>query len=75
MFLMELRTLLLLLLLNNAAEYEIYFFSSKFNVISRQVSLDLLLGVSAGIYQRALVDESGMTVLGWRRTVGQKWSQ
>jgi hypothetical protein len=34
--------------------------SVKFTAISRQFSPDLLLGVSAGIFQTALVDESGM---------------
>jgi hypothetical protein len=33
---------------------------SKFTAISRQDFSDSLLGVSAGIFQRALVDESGM---------------
>jgi hypothetical protein len=33
--------------------------SAKFTAISRQVSPASLLGVSAGYYQRALVDESG----------------
>jgi hypothetical protein len=32
----------------------------KFSVISRQVPPTLLLGVSAGICQRFLVDESGL---------------
>jgi hypothetical protein len=36
--------------------------SAKFTAISRQLSPDLLLGVSAGICQRGLVDESGMII-------------
>jgi len=47
-------------MLKNPAEYERDILSAKFTVISRQVSPDSLLGVSAGICQRALVDESGM---------------
>jgi hypothetical protein len=34
--------------------------STKFTVISHQVSPALILGISAGIFQRALVDEAGM---------------
>jgi hypothetical protein len=34
--------------------------SAKFTAVSRQVSLALLLNVSAGYCQRALVEESGM---------------
>jgi hypothetical protein len=44
----------------NPAEYERDISSTKFTAISHQVSLDLLLGVFAGICQRVLVDESGM---------------
>jgi hypothetical protein len=40
---------------------------AKFTAISREVYPDLLVGVSAGICQRALADESGMI-----RT--QKWT-
>jgi hypothetical protein len=36
------------------------FLSAKFTAISRQVCPDSLLGVCAGICQRAVVDESGM---------------
>jgi hypothetical protein len=46
----------------NPEKYERYILSAKFDVLSRQVSPDLLLGVSASICQRALVDESGMII-------------
>jgi hypothetical protein len=39
------------------AEYERDIPLTKFTTISRQVSSDLLLGVSAGYYQRGLADE------------------
>jgi hypothetical protein len=42
------------------AQYEIDNSSAKFTAISRHVSPDSLLGVSAGICHRALMDESGM---------------
>jgi hypothetical protein len=42
--------------------YERYISSAKFTAISCQVCPHLLLGVSAGILQRALVDESGMII-------------
>jgi hypothetical protein len=47
-------------MLKNLAEYERDILPEKFTAISRQVSPDSLLGVSAGIFQRALVDESKM---------------
>jgi hypothetical protein len=47
-------------MLKNSAVYERDILSAKFTAISRHVSPDSLLGVSAGICQRALLDESGM---------------
>jgi hypothetical protein len=47
-------------MLKNPAEYERIASSAKFAVISHQLSLASLPGVSAGHCQRALVDESGM---------------
>jgi hypothetical protein len=44
-------------MLKKPAEYESDTSSEKFKAISRQVSPALLLGVSAGYRQRALVDE------------------
>jgi hypothetical protein len=41
------------------AEYEREISSAKFTAMSRQVSPDSQLGISVGICQRALVDESG----------------
>jgi hypothetical protein len=46
--------------LKNPVKYETYFSSAKFTTICCQVFSEFLLGVYAGIYQRALVDESGM---------------
>jgi hypothetical protein len=45
--------------LKNPAEYERDISSSKFIAISRQVTPDSLLGVSAGVCQRSVVDKSG----------------
>jgi len=45
------------------AEYERDTSSPKYTAIFRQVSSPLLLGVSAGYCQRALVDESGMITI------------
>jgi hypothetical protein len=45
--------------LQNLAEYERDILSAKFIVITRLVSPDSLLGVSSGICQTDLVDESG----------------
>jgi hypothetical protein len=42
--------------------YERHTSSENFIAISRQVSPDSLLGVNAGIWQTAQVDESGMTI-------------
>jgi hypothetical protein len=47
-------------MLKNPEKYESDILSAKLTAISRQVSLDLLLGVSAGTCQRALVDVSEM---------------
>jgi hypothetical protein len=47
-------------MLKNPAEYERHISSAKIAAISSQVSLDLLLSMSAGICQRALVDKSRM---------------
>jgi hypothetical protein len=47
-------------MLKNPAEYEREISSAKFTATYHQVSPDLLLGVSAGICQTALVDESGI---------------
>jgi hypothetical protein len=47
-------------MLKKPAEYERNVSSAKFATISRQVSPDSLLGVYAGICQRALVDKSGI---------------
>jgi hypothetical protein len=47
-------------MLKNPAEYERNILSAKFTAIVRQVFHDLLLGVSAGVCQRALLDESEM---------------
>jgi hypothetical protein len=47
-------------MLKNPAEYERNILSAKFTAIVRQVFHDLPLGVSAGVCQRALVDESEM---------------
>jgi hypothetical protein len=44
-------------MLKNSAEHERDILSTKFTAISRQVSPNLLLDVSAGICQRGLVDE------------------
>jgi hypothetical protein len=48
-------------MLKNSAEYEIDISSAKFTAISCQVYPDLLLVVSVGICQIAVVYESGMT--------------
>jgi hypothetical protein len=45
-------------MLKNPVEYERNISSVKFNAISRQVSPDSLLGVSTGIFQRAVAYES-----------------
>jgi hypothetical protein len=47
-------------MLKKVAEYERDILSAKFTAIYRQVSPYSLLGVSADICQRALVDELGM---------------
>jgi hypothetical protein len=47
-------------MLKNPAEYERDISLAKFTATSLQVSPDSLLGVSAGICQRAVVDESGV---------------
>jgi hypothetical protein len=47
-------------MLKNPAEYERHISSAKITAISSQVSLDLLLSISAGLCQRALLDESRM---------------
>jgi hypothetical protein len=49
-------------MLKNLVEYYIDISTAKFTVISHQASPDSLLGVSSGIFRRALVDESGMIV-------------
>jgi hypothetical protein len=46
----------------NPEEYKKDISSAKFT-ISRQVSPDSLLGVSVGMCQRALVDQSGMIII------------
>jgi hypothetical protein len=47
-------------MLKNHTEYEGDTSSVKFIAISRQVSIDSQLSVSAGIFQTALVHESGI---------------
>jgi hypothetical protein len=47
-------------MLENPAEHEKDFGSAKLTAICRQVSPDSLKCVSAGIYQRAVMDESEM---------------
>jgi hypothetical protein len=47
-------------MLKNHTEYERDTSSAKFIAISRQVSTDSPLRVSAGIFQTALVHESGI---------------
>jgi hypothetical protein len=47
-------------MLKYPAEHERDISSAKFTAISRQVSPDSLLGVCACIFQKALVDASGM---------------
>jgi hypothetical protein len=49
-------------MLNIPTEYDSDISSAKLTAISRQVSPHSLLCVSAGIYQRVLVDESGMII-------------
>jgi hypothetical protein len=45
-------------MLKNPVEYERDISSLKFNAIARQVSPDSLIGVSTGIFQRAVAYES-----------------
>jgi hypothetical protein len=59
-------------MLKNAAEYERDISLVNFTAISNQVSPDSLLGVSVGIYQITLVDESGIIRSQMERTVDQK---
>jgi hypothetical protein len=57
------------------AEYEIDISSAKFTDISRQVSLDSLVVVSAGTCQRSLLDESGMIITQIGTNNRLKWSR
>jgi hypothetical protein len=47
-------------MLKKPAEYERDTSSAKYMVISRKDSTDSLIGIPAGYFQRALVDESGI---------------
>jgi hypothetical protein len=57
------------------AEYERDISSAKFAAISRQVCPDSLLSVSAGIWQRDLVNESGMIKTQMGKQYIRKWLQ
>jgi hypothetical protein len=59
-------------MLKNPAEYERDIYSAKFTAISHQVSPNSLVYVSAGICQRALVDESGMIRTQTGHTIDKK---